>query len=395
MKYRKFKGKALFTGYDYLTGGEVLITDENGQVVEIVPGGEINDAEAFDGTICPGFINTHCHLELSWMKGLVPPNTGMVDFLLAVMQTKRPEEKEIKAAIYKAEAQMVRSGIVAVGDICNTSVTIDVKKDRLLYYQNFIETMGFIDDTATERFSQAVKVFNEFAALYQLPVACNSIVPHSPYSVSKTLFDKIIRFPGNQLISIHNQEHPAENEFFLEGTGDFHRLYQAIGIDSSFHKAQGKSSVQYYLPLFLRNQTVILVHNTETDLMDLKFINEIQAKGVSTWLCFCPNANLYINQKLPDIKSIAEITDRITIGTDSLASNARLDILEEIKTIRENYPSIALKDLLRWATSNGARALDIDDVAGSFEAGKQPGVVLLEGMTDSAITKNAKSTRIL
>jgi cytosine/adenosine deaminase-related metal-dependent hydrolase len=395
MKYRKFKGEALFTGYEYLTGGEVLVTDENGGVVEILAGGDIGDAERFEGTICPGFINTHCHLELSWMKGLIPENTGMIDFLLAVMQTKRPEEQEIKSAIYKAEAQMIRSGIVAVGDICNTSVTIDAKKDRLLYYQNFIETMGFIEASAKERFSQAVKVFNEFAEIYPLPVACNSIVPHSPYSVSKYLFEEIIRFPGNQLITIHNQEHPAENEFFLEGTGDFHRLYKAIGIDSSFHMAQGKSSVQYYLPWLLRNQTLILVHNTETNLADLKFINEQRARGVSTWLCLCPNANLYINQKLPDISTITENTDKITIGTDSLASNTRLDILEEIKTIHKNYPSIPLQDLLRWSTINGARALDIDDVAGSFEKGKQPGVVLIQGISDSSITKDAKSTRLL
>ncbi|MHA4843391.1 amidohydrolase family protein [Flavitalea antarctica] len=395
MKYRKFKGTALFTGYEYLTGGEVLVTDEKGEVLEIVAGGDAGDAEVFEGTICPGFVNAHCHLELSWMKGMIPQHTGMIDFLLAVIQTRRPEEQEIKSAMFKAESHMIRSGIVAVGDICNTSVTLDVKKDRLLYYHNFIETMGFIEADAKERLNKAVEVFNEFAQLYPVPVASNSIVPHSPYSVSKALFEEIVRFPGNQLISIHNQEHRAENEFFLEGTGDFHRLFRAIGIDTSFHRAPGKSSVRHYLPWFLRNQTVILVHNTETDAEDLKFINDVRATGVSTWLCLCPNANLYINQKLPDIKSITEHTDKIILGTDSLASNTRLDILEEIKTIHRNYPSVNVKDLLRWATINGATALDIDDVAGSFEAGKQPGIVLVQGMTDSAIREDATSARIL
>ncbi|HTE25149.1 amidohydrolase family protein [Flavitalea sp.] len=395
MIYRKFKGEALFTGHQFLTGGEVLVTDEEGRVLEIVAGGEITDAETFKGTICPGFINTHCHLELSWMKGLVPRHSGMIDFLLAVMQTKRAGEQEIKAAIHSAEAQMVRSGIVAVGDICNTPVTIDVKKDRLLYYHNFVETMGFVDAAAHQRFGQAVDVFNQFAEIYPLPVASNSIVPHSPYSVSKTLFELIVNFPRNQLLSIHNQEHPAENEFFLEGTGDFHRLYKAIGIDSSFHKASGKTSVQHYLPWFLKNQTVILVHNTETDLADLKFINEFQDKGVETWICFCPNANLYINNKLPDIKSISENTDKIILGTDSLASNTKLDILEEIKTINGNYPSIALQDLLRWGTINGAKALNIDDEVGSFETGKQPGIVHIEGLSASGLSKNANSKRIL
>jgi cytosine/adenosine deaminase-related metal-dependent hydrolase len=395
MIYRKFKGEALFTGHRFLTGGEVLITDHDGRVLEIVAGTDITDAETFKGTICPGFINAHCHLELSWMKDVIPRHSGMIDFLLAVMQTKRVDEQQIKTAIYAAEAQMVRGGIVAVGDICNTAVTIDVKKDRLLYYHNFIETMGFIESTANQRFRQSVDVFNEFAQIYPLPIASNSIVPHSPYSVSRALFELIVNFPGNQLLSIHNQEHPSENEFFLEGTGDLHRLYKAIDIDSSFHKGSGRTSVQHYLSWFLKNQAVILVHNTETDLKDLKFINGLREKGVESWICFCPNANLYINNKLPDIQSISENTNNIILGTDSLASNTRLDILEEVKTIHANYPSIALEDLLRWGTINGAKALNIDEEVGSFEKGKQPGIVHIEGLTASGLSKNASSKRIL
>ena len=93
MNYRKFKAEALFTGHHFLTGGEVLICDQNGQVIEIVAGSGISDAETFAGTICPGFVNTHCHLELSWMKDLVPKHSGMIDFLLAVIQTKRAGEE--------------------------------------------------------------------------------------------------------------------------------------------------------------------------------------------------------------------------------------------------------------------------------------------------------------
>ncbi|RYY21013.1 MAG: amidohydrolase [Chitinophagaceae bacterium] len=395
MMYRKFKAEALFTGDRFLTGGEVLITDKDGRVVEIVDGSAISDAELFAGTICPGFINTHCHLELSWMKGIVPKHSGMIDFLFAVMQTKPAEGQEVKKAMYVAEAQMVRTGIVAVGDICNTSVTIDIKKDRLLYYHNFIETMGFADSSAPDRFMKAVQVFNDFATLYPLPVASNSIVPHAPYSVSKTLFDLITRFPGNRLLSIHNQENSAENEFFLEGSGDFHRLFNAIGVDSSAHKATGKTSLQHYLPWVLRNQTIILVHNTETGSKDLQYINSFAAKGVSTWMCLCPNANLYINNKLPDIRLISENTDRITLGTDSLASNDKLDLLEEIKTIYDAYPEIDIQRLLKWGTMNGAKALDIDDEVGSFAPGKQPGIVHIEGLTPSGISKSAKSKRIL
>jgi len=395
MMYRKFTADALFTGYEFLTGGEVLVTDEYGKITEIVSGSGISDAEHFNGTLSPGFINAHCHLELSWMKNLIPRKTGMIDFLIGVMQKPRLPANEINKAIVDAEQQMLNSGIIAVGDICNTSLTVPQKKDGNIYYHNFIEAMGFVEAFANQRFDQAVKVFNDFASLYPLPVSCNSIVPHSPYSVSQKLFKKIVSFPGNQLLSIHNQEHASENEFFMEGTGDFHRLLQVIGVDSSFHKGSGKTSLQHYLPWFMNNQKIILVHNVETGREDLTFINDMKLKGLECWLCLCPNANLFINDKLPDLLLISRYSENIIVGTDSLASNSQLNILEELKTLHVAFPSFAIRDLLRWATVNGAKALNIEEEAGSFEKGKQPGIVLIKGLSPGSIMQDAVSSRIL
>ncbi|RYF96365.1 MAG: amidohydrolase, partial [Chitinophagaceae bacterium] len=144
-----------------------------------------------------------------------------------------------------------------------------------------------------------------------------------------------------------------------------------------------------------RNQSAILVHNTETSSSDLDFIEATNARGISTWFCLCPNANLYINNKLPDIERFASYKNKIILGTDSLASNNNLDILGEIKTMHRFFPSIPVHDLLRWATLNGAKALEIDEQTGSFEAGKQPGIVLIEGLTATSISPEARSYRIL
>lgn len=390
MMYRKFRGDALFTGTKLLTGGEVLVTDENGRVEDIVDGENLSDAEYLPGTICPGFVNAHCHLELSWMKGLLPQNTGMIDFLLGVMQMPRADTAEILSGIDHAEAAMLANGIVAVGDICNTNLTLAAKTRGNLYYYNFIEAMGFVEAASQTRFDQALTVFNEFAGAYPLPMACNSIVPHSPYSVSKALFQKILNFPGNQLLSIHNQEHAAENEFFLKGTGDFHRLFRAIGVDSGFHTGTGGTSLQHYLPWFKPNQSVILVHNVETGSEDFSLVKQVEKSGVQCWFCLCPNANLYINGKLPDLPLITANTDKIVVGTDSLASNTSLDIFAELKTLHRSFPEIAVEKLLQWATSNGARAFDIEDEIGSFAKGKQPGIVWLKDVTFTSVEGDAK-----
>jgi imidazolonepropionase-like amidohydrolase len=86
---------------------------------------------------------------------------------------------------------------------------------------------------------------------------------------------------------------------------------------------------------------------------------------------------LYIENALPPIEMLRKNNCKIVLGTDSLASNWSLNILDEIKTIRKNFPEIPLAETLQWGTSNGAKALQMDDVLGSFERGKRPGVVLV------------------
>ncbi|MBK8494092.1 MAG: hypothetical protein IPL50_03090 [Chitinophagaceae bacterium] len=142
--YRKFSADHIFNGYGFRQQ-EVLITDAAGVIVDLVCEQEAGDnIEKLNGILCPGFINVHCHLELSHMKGLVPKHTGLVDFVLAVVNERHFEEAEILSAIEIAENEMLQNGIVAVGDICNNTLTIPQKRKGRLRYHNFIEAAGFI-----------------------------------------------------------------------------------------------------------------------------------------------------------------------------------------------------------------------------------------------------------
>jgi len=378
MSYRKFSADHLFTGHEWLSDNYVLITTPEGEVCDIVPATEAGtDIETFTGILSPGFVNCHCHLELSHMKGIIPEKTGMVDFLVRVIQQRNFSAEIIKEAIANAENSMLQNGIVAVGDICNTTDTIRQKKAGRLHYHNFIEAIGFIEATAEQRFEAARNVYDEFARLYRVPAESNSIVPHAPYSVSPRLFQLITHFPGNHLLTIHNQESKAETEFLEKGTGDFQQLFKALHIDISFYKPQGNRSLETYLPHFLPTQSVILVHNGNTSKEDLQFIADCRLPIAALFFCLCPNANEYIGNALPDIDLLRQYQATITIGTDSLASNHQLSVLAELETIQNHYPHIELKELLTWATINGARALQLDNLLGSFEAGKQPGVLVI------------------
>src|SRR5688572_7338360 len=153
MSYRKFRADHLFTGSQWLDDQHVLVASQEGDIEDIVPlAGAGDDIQVLKGILSPGFINCHCHLELSHLKGLIPEKTGMVDFLLQVIQQRGFDAEKISKAIEEAENSMLQNGIVAVGDICNTANTVDQKKAGRLWYHNFIETMGFVESTAMQRF---------------------------------------------------------------------------------------------------------------------------------------------------------------------------------------------------------------------------------------------------
>jgi len=384
-----------------LPAGNVLVTDETGLIKDIVSIENAGDnIESYNGILCPGFVNAHCHLELSHLKGLIPEKTGLVEFVFKIITERHFAEDQILMAIETAENEMLQNGIVAVGDICNNTLTIPQKKKQRLHYHNFIEVSGFVPALAQDRFDKSKIILEQY--LSTINNQRSTFSPHAPYSVSQKLFELINNATENNLITIHNQETLAEEDFIKNKTGDFLKLYEKMGIDISFYSPPGKSSLQTWWPRLNKNQSTILVHNVTTTAEDIAFtklsaINhpELGRRELSTFLCLCPNANLYITNTLPDVNMLINEQCNIVLGTDSLASNHQLNILEEIKTLHNNFPQLQLATMLQWATINGAKALQMDDVLGSFEKGKKPGVVLIEGAENLQLNTNSTSKRIL
>lgn len=396
--YRKFTANHIFTGTALLPEGHALITDKDGTVLEIVSENEAGDAiENLSGILCPGFINAHCHLELSHLKGVIPEQTGLVDFVFNIISRRQGDEDIVLQAIKNAEDEMQQNGVVAVGDICNTVNTVLQKKLGRLHYHNFVEITGFVPSTAGKRFETALEILNQFKQLSTVNRQLSSVNPHAPYSVSPQLFELINTFPANNLLSIHNQEALAENEFFKTATGDFLRLYQQLGIDISFFTPSGKSSLQTILPYLNKKQSLILVHDLTTADEDVKAVQQsISGNRLSSvFYCLCPNANKYITNRLPDINNLVKNNCSIVLGTDSLASNHQLSILKEMQTIQQQFAGITLTQQLQWATINGAAALGMSDTLGSFEKGKQPGIVLIENADNLLLTGASTAKRIL
>ena len=387
--YQKFQATQIFTGTKLMEGPLVLITKKDGTIEAIVGVEEAGEQiQHFDGIICPGFINAHCHLELSHLKNKIGVNVGLQEFVKQIVAIRKVEEHIIADAIEKAEDEMFTNGIVAVGDICNTLDTLSVKEKHKLAYYSFIELYDLDPTRAYDKIKAGVIMQDAF----QDKCIRAALVPHAPYSVSFNLWKLLTNYFGSNTISMHNQETKDENEFFEKKSGSFLGMYERTKVSLDFFEATGRSSLQSVLPYFKKAARSILVHNSFTSKED---IQAVEKEMPNSFWCLCPNANWYIEKTLPPIDLLRSQNATIVLGTDSYASNWSLNIMDEIKTIQKHFSSIPLAEMLQWATMNGARALQMESSVGSFEKGKKPGVVLIEGVESGLVVKNSTVKRIL
>ena len=359
-----------------------LLINKNGEIVALFNEEEVKKnnfenlpIEKHHGIICPGFINSHCHLELSYLKNLVPQKKGLADFVWDLQKIRNQySEQEIHNAIENADQQMYTNGIVAVGDICNGSSTFATKAKSKIKYYNFIELFGFENDKADEVFNRALLLKDELVNTASAN-ADFSIIPHSPYSVSTKLFKKISEacYANGNIISMHSQETEDENTLFKYKSGKIAEMLLSFGLNLEQWKPTGFNSMPSVMVNLPKCNKTLLVHNTFTSTEDIEWANNYSKM---IWWCFCPNANEYIENKLPDFSLFNRLKNRLTIGTDSLASNHTLSILDELKVIQNKTEQFSLNELLKMATQNGADFFGYEAL-GNFEKGKIPGVNLI------------------
>ena len=354
----------------------VLSTEDDGTIISIEDNAgdlyEKHSTEFYNGIIIPGFINCHCHLELSHMKGFASEGLGLGGFIEQIRTTRDDKKESISFSAYTADKNMFKEGIVLCADVCNTTDSFKIKKESRISYFNLLEVFGLDPDKAGKRFDEILSVAR-ISGEMDLPF---SLVPHSAYSTSLTLL-RLLRNESlnNKITSIHFMETEGEETFLKNHTGSLMSSYQNSGLIPS-RLETAKSHTDLVMNEVTKSGNLILVHNTFADRNTIRLV---MARGNLFW-CLCPNSNLYIENRIPPLNLLIEEGCEIVIGTDSLASNSNLSILEELKTLQFNFPDTPVEDLLYWGTMNGAKALKEEKRFGSIERGKKPGLLLLENV---------------
>ncbi len=355
--------------------------------------GPASTPKKIDGILVPGFVNAHCHLELSHLKGKSQTGKTLLPFLVDVVTLREGDPSVIEDAIREQDRLMWEGGIQAVGDICNKSDTASTKRASRIRYYNFVEMFDFLQE------ERAQESYEMYLPAYEQQPEPKSAVPHAPYTVSEALYKKINALnTGNGSVSIHNQETEAEDELFQTGLGGFRTFFEGFGSSLEGFTAPGTPSLYHAIQHMNPDKRTLFVHNTLTT-PEAILAAEAWANNGVYWVT-CPNANLYIENRLPRYDRFLSTGAKVCLGTDSLTSNWQLSIIEELKTISKYQSYVPFGSLLRWATLNGAEALQFDRDLGSLEVGKRPGLVAITGLTgkapeDFAFSTGTRSHRVI
>lgn len=375
---KRFSAQYIITATGSLLKRGIITTDDDGLITDVTDTGgnlpELQNTSFYNGIIIPGFVNCHCHLELSAMKGVSPGGGGLGQFIRDVSEKRSLPADEILQWVRNGDREMYHEGISLCADICNTPDTFTTKEKSKLAYINLLEVFGIDPSAAKKRIDDIIKLSDQ-ASGYSTP---SYIVPHSLYSLSKTLLTSLMKLTSqNRITSIHFMESAGEKELMQSAGGPMAESYAAMGITGVMLSDRVIDHADAILSMVTDAGNLILVHNTYAGKEE---IEKVQTRGNTYW-CLCPGSNIHIENRMPPVELLRDAGAKIVLGTDSLASNNRLSILGEMKLIASSFPDIPLHEIVQWSTKNGAEALGMDDRFGTIEKSKRPGLVLLENIS--------------
>ena len=386
--------------YVYTLEGEGII--RNGYVEydpsdgRIVKTGQCSQTDQIlNVALVPGFVNSHCHSELSHLQGKFYKGSGMAGFIDQINALRDWAGNDVKAALVsKWMDKMWDDGVSAMADISNDESSFKVKARHKMYTRTFLEVFG-TEPEQCPKVMEDVRKLNELAYAEGIDAAPT---PHSCYTMSPELLSaSACAGMEKGFLSYHSQESQQEEDLIRKGTGEMYRNRKQAGMSTP--PVTGGSSLEYFIETLGRvapapyKANVLLVHNvclTQSDIDAAKKAFE------HVFFALCPLSNIFIHNTLPPVELMWKNGLDITVGTYSLSSNDDLDIISELACLHENFPSIPMVEIFRWASLNGARFLKKDDSLGSFAEGKRPGIVIVDGITeDGCITSSSRSKRLI
>ena len=381
-----------------LEGNEPIINgfvefDEDGTIVRT---GQCGDGdEVMKGALVPGFVNAHCHLELSHLHKKFRKGTGMAGFIDQINALRDWASDEVKTELVREWMDKLwKDGVSAVADISNDASSFPVKQSSPIYTRTFLEVFG-TEPEDCEVVMESVMKLQDTSEEYGIDAAPT---PHSCYTMSPQLLSASSAAGlESGFLSYHSQESQEEEDLLISGTGAMAENRRRAGMSTP--PVTGESSLKYFIDRLAdvkpapHKEHILLVHNVTLKQDD---IDAAKKAFENVYWAICPLSNIFIHDALPPVPLMRENGLKICLGTDSLSSNDDLDMMAELVCLHENFSDVPMAELFRWASRNGAEFLGKENVLGSFAEGRRPGIVLVNGLDENGnITGRSRSERII
>lgn len=395
MATRRITAEFVYTldSVESIKNGFVEYDETDGTVVAV--GKCEEDEEVLKGALVPGFVNAHCHVELSHLYKKFRKGTGMAGFIDQINELRDWAGKEAKTALVKEWMdKMWADGVSAMADISNDDSSFDVKKSHNMYTRTFLEVFGS-EPEMCEGVMADVNALNKVADEAGIDAAPT---PHSCYTMSPQLLSASAAAGLEKgFISYHSQESQEEEDLLRSGSGAMYENRKRSGMSTP--PVTGESSLKYFIDRLADaapapyDQHILLVHNVCLAQEDIEAAKKVMN---NVYWVVCPLSNIFIHNALPPIPLMRENGLAIALGTDSLSSNDDLDMVKEMYCLHKNFPEVPMGEILTWASLNGARFLAKDDQLGSIVPGKKPGIVRISNVDETGcVTADSSSVRVI
>ena len=378
-----------------LRNGYIEFDENDGTVIEVGKCDDPSSEEFYAGALVPGFVNAHCHVELSHLHKKFRKGTGMAGFIDQINELRDWAGREKKAELVKVWMdKMWEDGVSAMADISNDDSSFEVKASHKMYTRTFLEVFGsepHMCDGVMEDVTELHKTASE-QGLDAAPT------PHSCYTMSPQLLSASAAAGlKDGYLSYHSQESKEEEDLLMSGSGAMYE--NRVRNNMSTPPVTGESSLKYFIDRLADaapapyDQHILLVHNVCLQQGDIDAAKKVMK---NVYWVVCPLSNIFIHNALPPIPLMRSNDLAITVGTDSLSSNDDLSMIRELECLHKNFPEVPMNEIFKWASLNGARFLSKEQELGSFARGKKPGIVLITDIdSDGGVTASSLTKRII
>jgi len=359
-------GPAVENGAVLVKGKIILAAGSYPSIASRCPAG-VQHVDHGAAAIMPGLVNAHTHLELSALHGEIPlpaPSfRAWLDQILSRRTTLTPAI--LIRGILEGDAQLQISGTALAGDVTNGARLAPEAAGTKTPRHIFLEPLGFDRQSLESALGPDL-----FGALCEAAGRDLSIgaAAHSCYSNSPAVISSAKAWSRgrNRPFSIHLAEHTDEIEFLMTGKGFCRDILERLGRTDADWTPPGVSPIRYLERLGVLDSQTLLVHAVHMTASDW----EIAAKRRCP-VCFCPRSNWNLNVGRADVERAVQLGMTAALGTDSLASNADLNLFEEASFLLDCYPNLRPETVLAMLTMGGATALGQSHLYGSIEPGKR------------------------